>query len=91
MNSLEPHPERTVTSPITGSTAEFVRIPSSELDANEKGLVHAESRPLVLSPVVSAFSTYGKEVPARPVTEWQGSTLVKGESSKTSISSFDAT
>ena len=91
MKSLEPHPEGTVTSPIPESTAEFVRIPSSELDANEKSLVHAKSGSLVLSPVISKFSTYEKEVPDRPVTEWQGSTLVKSESSKTSISSFDAT
>jgi hypothetical protein len=91
LKSLEPHPEGTVTSPIPESTAEFVRIPSSELDANEKSLVNAKSGSLVLSPVISKFSTYEKEVPDRPVTEWQGSTLVKGESSKTSISSFDAT
>jgi hypothetical protein len=88
--SLEPYPERNTKSPIPESTSEFVRIPSPELGDNEKGLVHAKSRPLIFSPVVSAFSTYQKEDPAGSVAEWNGSPLAEGESSKTSISSFDA-
>jgi hypothetical protein len=91
MESLEPYPEQNSKSPDLESTSDFIRIPSPELDVNEKGLVHTKSRPFILSPVVSAFSTYRKEEPARPVAEWQGSTLMEGQSSKTSISSFDAT
>jgi len=91
IKSLEPYPERTHISPDLESTSEFVRIPSPELDATEKGLVHAKSRPLILSPVVSAFSTYGKEEPTQLATQLKGSTPTEGESSKTSISSFDAT
>ncbi len=91
MKSLEPYPERNAISPIPDSTAEFVRIPSPVLSVNEKGLVHTKSRPLILSPVVSAFSTYGKEDPSLPVAEWNDSPAVEHESSKTSRSSFDVT
>jgi hypothetical protein len=91
IRSLEPYPERTQKSPDLESTSEFVRILSHELDANEKGLVKATSRPLILSPVVSAFSTYRKEEPAQPVFDWKGSAPAESELSKTSINSFHAT
>jgi hypothetical protein len=91
LRSLEPYPERNVKSPVPDSTSEFVRIPSPVVSINEKGVAHAKSRPLILSPVVSAFSTYGREDPTRPVEEWKGPPLMEGESSKTSISSSDAT
>jgi hypothetical protein len=92
MRSLEPYPERNAKSPVPDSTAEFVRIPSPVVaSVNEKDLVQAKSKPLILPPVVSTFSTYGKDEPALPVTEWKRSHLVDGDSSSTSISSFDAT
>jgi hypothetical protein len=94
MKSLEPYPERTLKSPDPGfcSESEFVRIPSPALIASEKTAgVQAKSRPLILEPVVSAFSTYGKEEPARPIAELRRSCHMEGVSSNTSICSFDAT
>jgi hypothetical protein len=91
MRSLEPYPERNAKSPVPDSTSEFVRIPSPVASVNEKDLVQAKSKPLILPPVVSAFSTYGMDETALPVAEWKGSHLVEGDSSSTSISSSDAT
>lgn len=89
MKTLERYPERNTLSPIL-STSDFFRMSSLEFDVNEKGLDNANSRPLILSPVVSAFSTYRSEETPGSGSEWKGSTLAEGESSKMSIGSFDA-
>jgi hypothetical protein len=91
MKSLDPYPERTVKSPDPESTSTFAGIPYHEPTASEKSLAQAQSRPLILEPVVSAFSTYGKDERARPIAELKETYQMQGESSNTSISSFDAT
>jgi hypothetical protein len=100
VKSLEPYPERSYPErnypvrsakcPLQSSGSNFVKIPSPEFTASEKNGPQAKSRPLILKPVVSAFSTYGKEEPARPIADLKTSNQMEGESPNTSISSSNA-
>lgn len=92
MKSLEPCPERSTKSPLPGQNSDFVRIPSPELAPMEKGSPEAKIKPLVLDPVVSAFSTYRKDEPTGPIADMKRlNQMEEGISPNTSISSLGAT
>jgi len=109
LRSLEPHHDRSSSkSPLSGDSTDFDKAsPTQPFTSDiEKGLSFpqkAKSRPLALTPVISAFSTYKKTGSdsrksirekgiSLPIAAWKNSLPLDAanESSKSSLGSFDA-